>query len=583
MDRHVSLRGRALLIGAGCLVGLGTLATTTVARANASPGWSLASLTAYGGEPSLATDGNGVLYDTSPSGPVTYRSTDQGTTWTQIQSADNNSGDDCLATDASNALYWCNLASTSQGQLPLQADEWKSTVASTCTTSCGWVHGDGAIPGQCSTSCQPFGVDRQWTAAEIPAGGTTDTATVVLMYHDFYGPSHIWVNISHDGGKTFGASQEVLSSPAVTPGAVTGTLTAEGYTFCNTVPIGTAIAPLGTPHAGRIYVAWIAADLPTDATGCNISQAEAFHTMWVSYSDDGGSTWTPQMAFDAGVARDASSPFAAFTLDDQGNPYIGFTSETPGTTSYNPATCSAESTAGTVQSDPTCSFNAYVVWSADGGATWDGGGGLIPGSAGSAYQVSPATQTGTDVFPTIAARDPGQVDFGYLHTDTINPTDSAGKFLPGGCAGPIQGNPPTYPPACDWNLWGAQSLNLTAAPGTATFTAAPITDGSASNTAGYMHIGDICNLGIACGPTSNRNLLDFNMEVIDPTTGCAHIAYADDNSVNKLRVANQTSGCIAPSTVLGEAPMAALLLPFAAVAFIGTAVARRRRSRAAVA
>ena len=59
-----------------------------------------------------------------------------------------------------------------------------------------------------------------------------------------------------------------------------------------------------------------------------------------------------------------------------------------------------------------------------------------------------------------------------------------------------------------------------------------------------MHIGDICNLGIACVPgLSNRNLLDFITEAIDPTTGCAHIAYADDNTINKLRVANQNTGC----------------------------------------
>ena len=60
-----------------------------------------------------------------------------------------------------------------------------------------------------------------------------------------------------------------------------------------------------------------------------------------------------------------------------------------------------------------------------------------------------------------------------------------------------------------------------------------------------MHIGDICNLGIFCvAPSSNRNLLDFIMETIDPQ-GCAHIAYADDNTINLLRAANQTSGpCI---------------------------------------
>jgi len=58
-----------------------------------------------------------------------------------------------------------------------------------------------------------------------------------------------------------------------------------------------------------------------------------------------------------------------------------------------------------------------------------------------------------------------------------------------------------------------------------------------------MHIGDICNLGIFCvDPSSNRNLLDFLSETVDPTTGFAHIAYADDNQVNMLRVTNQTSG-----------------------------------------
>jgi hypothetical protein len=59
-----------------------------------------------------------------------------------------------------------------------------------------------------------------------------------------------------------------------------------------------------------------------------------------------------------------------------------------------------------------------------------------------------------------------------------------------------------------------------------------------------MHVGDICNLGIACvAPTSNRHLLDFIGETLDPQ-GCAHIAYADDNTVNLLRAANQTSGCL---------------------------------------
>jgi hypothetical protein len=180
----------------------------------------------------------------------------------------------------------------------------------------------------------------------------------------------------------------------------------------------------------------------------------------------------------------------------------------------------------------------WVVWSANGGATWDGGGGVIPGSAAAAYQADAPGAAGTDVFPTIAAGRPGQVAVGWLHTSEIEPTDAAGKFLPGGCAGPGNGNPSTYPPACHWNLFAGQSLNLTQSPATATFATTQVTSTP-------MHVGDICNLGIFCvDPTSNRNLLDFNMETVDPTTGCAHIAFADDNTINMLRVANQTSGCL---------------------------------------
>src|SRR5436309_1825471 len=383
------------------------------ARTSTSLVYQVADVGAYGGEPSIVSDSKGVLYDTTPSGgTITYRSTNRGATWQQVTTADPSSGDDCLATDQSNAVYLCNLAG-SEGVAPLQADVWKSVDGGT-----SWAHGEGAIP-QCGTSCSPFGVDRDWVAASILSGKSTSRAEVVLMYHDFYGPSQIWVNISHDGGATFGAPQEVLAAPAVTPGAIAGTVVAQGYTFCNTVPAGVGIAPPGSPHAGRIIVGWIAADLPQNAAGCNVTMAQSFHTLWVSYSDDNGTTWTPQQAFDAGIGHDSSTPFTAFTLDRQGNPYFAMDVNL----SSNPATCSAESTAGTVQSDPSCEYDMYVVWSRDGGATWDGGGGLIPGSAAAAYRVNPTGETGTHFFPAIAAGNPGQVDVAYLRAPQILQTD----------------------------------------------------------------------------------------------------------------------------------------------------------------
>jgi len=572
------------------------------ADAAGSPKFSLATVGAYGGEPSILSDHSGLLYDTSPSSitvggrrviPI-YRSKDKGKTWTRIQEADTSSGDDCLAVNQLNDLFWCNLQIvTSQGITPLQADVWGSTVASSCTTNCHWVHGDGVAPGTCSTSCSVFGVDRQWTAATVPPGKTRDQGEVIIMYHDFYGPSQIWVNISQDGGKTFGAPTEVLANPAVTPGAVTGTLVAEGYTFCNTVPAGISIVPNGKPHAGRIYVGWIAADLAQNATGCNLTMLQSFHTAWISYSDDNGASWTPQQVIDMGIGHDLSTPFVGMAADVDGNPYFAFDSQAM---DQNPAVCAVESTLGTVQSDPSCQYNLYVAWSQDGGSTWNGGGGLVPGSAAAPIQVSSPTETGTHLYPTIAAGKPGQVAVGWLYTPTIVPTDPLGKLDPGGCAGPVAGNPSTYPPTCDWYLEAGQTFNLAATKPswqTLRLTTHP------------MHYGDICNLGIFCvDPNSNRNLADFNQETLDPTTGCAHIGYSDDNAGtladphnpspygNHLVVANQTAGCLdafataarsgtSPATLSEppSVPLAAWLILAAGGALLVGGAAWRRRAR----
>jgi hypothetical protein len=528
---------RALVLAAGLLAisALGTAASASGKPAppqpkSNAPAYTLANVGPFGGEPTMAANSKGELYDTTPSGgTLLYKSTNHGAACTQATTADPASGDDCVFTDQSNAVYECNLAG-SQSAGPLQADMWKSLDDGKT-----WMYGDNAIniaagKNVCGTSCNAFGVDRQWGSAYIPPGGTTNTATVLFAYHDFFGPSRIWVNISTDGGAAFGTSTDVLSH-LTTAGAAQGAVAAAD-SDCNTVPIGADIARSG-PHPGRMYVAWIASDPESAGTGCNVTMVQSFHNLFVAWSDDNGQTWTPQLAFDAGIGHDASTPFASFTLDNQGNPYIGFA--TPGP-SDNPAVCAAESAAGTVQSDPTCAYHTWVVWSADGGTTWDGGGGTIPGSAAKAYEADPGTAPQTVVFPAIAAGKPGRVDVAWLRTNVIEPTDPLGKFDPGGCGGPGNGNPSFYPPVCRWNLYTGQSLNLTAAPGSETWT-------TSAATTTPMHVGDVCNLGIFCvSPASNRNLLDFISEAIDPTTGFAHIAYADDNTVNKLRAANQTSG-----------------------------------------
>jgi hypothetical protein len=520
----------ALLVWGTVVGGL----TTAGAQAGA-PAYRLANVGKFGGEPTIASSPTGVLYDTTPQGgTILYRSTNRGKTWKKTTTADPASGDDCVATDQSGAVYECNLAG-SQSVHPLEADVWKSVNGGKT-----WRYGNNPINAGganiCGTSCQPFGVDRQWTDAYIPKGKTTKQALVVLAYHDFFGPSSIWFNISTNGGKTFGPSTNIFAKTTPQNGPTAAVALADSA--CNTVPTGARIEKSG-PHPGRIFVSWIASDPESPATGCNVTMVQSFHNLFVAWSDDKGASWTIALAYDAGFGHDASTPFASFTLDNKGNPYIGFA--TPGP-SDNPATCAAESTGGTVQKDPSCTYHMWVVWSKNQGRTWDGGGGAISGSAKKAYDVDPSKKPQTDVFPAITAGDPGEVDVAWLRTNETEPTDPLGKFDAGGCAGStaMAPTPSFYPPACKWNLFTGQSLDLNRAPGKTKFKIHQATTRP-------MHVGDICNLGIFCTPgLSNRNLLDFISETVDPVTGCAHVAYADDNhkktADDKLRAANQVSG-----------------------------------------
>jgi hypothetical protein len=435
-----------------------------------------------GGEPSIASANTGELYVTYPasSGTPFFRSKDGGRSWTKGATADSASGDDCMTTDQSGALYLCNLAGNND-KAPLQSDVYKST-----NDGGSWAQAAGVLPGV-GASSQPFATDRPWADAYVPRGATTSRALAALMYHDFV-PSQIWVNISTDGGKTFGAPTDVIA----------GSPEAQAYTFCNSVPAGTKIEKSG-PHPGRIYVAWIAPDAPSSlATGCNFTMLDTFHTLWVAWSDDAGSTWTTQMAFDGGLGHDASTPFAAFTLDDQGNPYIAFADNLGR------------------------EYDMYVVASFDGGKTWEGGNGPLGSLAGAGKPFKVNSDSGTHFFPTIAAGDPGHVDVAYLATPATISTLPNGKAAPGGGAGD------------SWYLEAAQTLNLRAAHPTWSVSRA---------TPRPVHVGDICNLGIFCvGPSSNRDLLDFISVAVDPRTGLMHIAYTNDNATHEIDAANQVGG-----------------------------------------
>jgi hypothetical protein len=448
-------------------------ALVVAAPARASMGTSVVKVSAKngGGEPSIAPGPGSRLYVSYPAsaGPMFFRSLDHGVTWHQGPTVDTSSGDTSVNVDSSGAVYESNL----NGHL--QGDVYKSTDGGKTFPQKGT-----SIDGMDSTS-QPFAVDRQWVDAWIPPGATTSKARVYMEYHDF-GPSQVWVTTSSDGGKTFGTPVDVVSfSPQ-----------AEAATFCNSIPGGVKVVQSG-PHAGRIYAAWLAADLPTNvATGCNLTQLNTFHSVWIAWSDDGGATWSDHLVFDGGFGHDASALFADLTLDKAGNPYVAFGDNLVG------------------------EWDMYVEASFDNGETWNGS---VDGSGGP-YLVN--HDSGTHFFPAIVAGAPGKVDVSYIATPTKIATLPYGKPSPGGGAG------------ASWYLYASQSLNLLS--GHPTWSVKRITPAP-------MHVGDVCTLGIFCvAPSSNRDLLDFIDGTVDPG-GQLHVSFTQDTaSHNGIYVANQTSG-----------------------------------------
>ena len=255
------------------------------------------------------------------------------------------------------------------------------------------------------------------------------------------------------------------------------------------------------PHAGRVYVLWLAGDIATNvATGCNVTQLNTFHTIWTAWSDDGGQTWTPHLVYDAGPGHDGSALFADLTLDNVGNPYAAFG----------------------MNLDPSGTTDMFVEASLDAGETWNG---KTDGS-GVPYRVNVASgpdATKTNVFPAIAAGDPGKIDVAYIGTATDVPELPYGKVQPGG------------DPNALWYTYVAQSLDL--ASRQPTFTVTKVTTDP-------IHKGDVCVLGIFCQSQlgSDRSLLDFIDIAID-NDGYSHTSYtANLGSSNGIYVANQVGG-----------------------------------------
>src|SRR3989440_1261278 len=115
----------------------------------------------------------------------------------------------------------------------------------------------------------PSLIDRPWLAV-YPSKISAQNDQVYISYHDF-SVSQIWVAASNDGGGTFGPSVDVLGTNGL----------AFANSFCNTVPSDIEV----DPQTGEVYVQWITADPVANTTGgCNITQNENFHQVYVAHS-----------------------------------------------------------------------------------------------------------------------------------------------------------------------------------------------------------------------------------------------------------------------------------------------------------
>src|SRR5256885_13899337 len=98
---------RVLLAAAGmAAIAAASFGLSPGVVATQSPGYTIANVGAYGGEPSIVSDTAGRLYDTTPSGgTITHRATDRGASWTQGTTADPSSRDDRPAAHPARALH----------------------------------------------------------------------------------------------------------------------------------------------------------------------------------------------------------------------------------------------------------------------------------------------------------------------------------------------------------------------------------------------------------------------------------------------------------------------------------------------
>jgi hypothetical protein len=325
----------------------------------------------------------------------------------------------------------------------------------------------------------PSLIDRPWLA--VYPGVSAPADSIYISYHDF-SASQIWVASSHDGGGTFVQTNVFANNP-----------TAEVESFCNTVPGGLEV----DRETGEVYVQWITADPVANTTqGCNISQAENFHQVWVAHSANGGLTWDAHQVFDGGSTTNTDEIFPTLAVDDSGMAGVA-------------------GNVYSVFSDNLRGASVFDVWfshSSDRAQTWS-------------QPAKVNSDKGTHYFPWITAGSSGRVDFIWLNSPDYTPSD-------------VEESP--------WYATVAQTTDG--------FDAVPKFQQTSASSS-VMHVGGICTNGIFCTVNSgNRDLADSISIAID-RGGSAGLVWTDQGRILHGPT-HITYGCVAAqqSAIAGAKP-----------------------------
>jgi len=500
------LKRRLLTLFALSVITLFALPSSQVLATPATPGFHAAvNLPGSNGgsEPSLTISNNGTRYASWQS-PGEFANSADGFNFAQPATPIPDSG---AAGDVTNAISYSGALYN--GQICGLPTELHSCIYRSLNGGATWTTQNRLADNH------PGASDRPWIDV-YPRNNTTATASdpnkdrVYLEFHTFSPDDLVYVTTSADGGATFG--------PAIPIEA--GTNSAIPDSGCNTIPGGITV----DQATGKVYALWLSGnDTASNViTGCNYSQIGPFNKAWVSVSSDGGTTWTPTLAWQGAfdtvtkIGDNADKIFSTITVDSAHQIHIALSVRHNDDPVGFVAQCQINQGACTETPQPT---DLYLVTSPDGGTHW-----TLP------FKVNKTT--GSFFFPWLSAGSAGIVDASYYNSTTLQPNNPSSVWYAG--FSQITGAVATYTSGTN-----------------ATYTSTPVATNEILLNPNPIHGngstgGGICTFGLFCSavPGANRGLADVFEVHVDPAGG-ANVTWTKDLNGKFIQFACQNSGASA--------------------------------------